>query len=100
MCSYTTQKTSVTGSAKGANGWFEVSQAMVYFDHPYHAPYAHTLNIDFLNEAAGPSARVAIELTAASALELVSCIEAALAAVPAGVVSEVQLRAHSEPGQR
>lgn len=99
MCSYTTQKASVTGSAKGANGWFEVSQAIVYFDHPSHSPYAHTLNIDFLNKAAGPSARVAIELTAASALELVGCIQAALAAVPAWVVPEMQL-APTEAGQR
>lgn len=83
MCSYLTQKAAVDGSAKGANGWFTLRQVMVYLDHPYHAPYAHTLNIDFLNEAAGPSARVAIELTAESAKALVSCIEAALEAASA-----------------
>ena len=80
MCSYVTKKAPVTGSGKGAEGWFRLSHAMAYFDHPYHSPYEHTLNIDFLNEAGGPSARVAVELTAESARELVRCIEDALAA--------------------
>lgn len=80
MCSYVTEKSEVTGSGKGATGWFRLSHAMAYLDHPYHSPYEHTLNIDFLNESAGPSARVAVELTPDSARELVRCIEAALAA--------------------
>jgi hypothetical protein len=80
MCSYVTEKGAVTGAGKGADGWFDLTGVMAYFDHPYHSPYEHTLNIDFLNEAAGPSARVAVELTASSARELVRCIEAALAA--------------------
>lgn len=80
MCTYVTEKMGATGSAKGANGWFPLSHAMAYVDHPYHSPYEHTLNLDFLNEGDGPSARVAVELTPASARELVRCIEAALAA--------------------
>ena len=27
-------------------GWFALTHATVYFDHPYHSPYEHTLNID------------------------------------------------------
>ena len=42
----------------------------------------HTLNIDFADPAKGPSARVAVELTAASARELVAAIEAALQSAP------------------
>jgi tRNA A37 threonylcarbamoyltransferase TsaD len=42
----------------------------------------HTLNIDLADPAKGPGARVALELTASSARELASAIEAALAAVP------------------
>ncbi|MGO9198199.1 MAG: DUF6295 family protein [Acidimicrobiales bacterium] len=80
MCSYVTVKSAVEGSGKGASGWFRLSHAMTYFDHPYHSPYEHTLNIDFLDEDAGPSARVAVELTPQSARELVRCIEEALAA--------------------
>jgi hypothetical protein len=85
MCSYTTHRAAVDGSGKGATGWFRLRSATVYFDHPYHAPYEHTLNIDFANEDLGPGSRVAVELSAASARELVRCIEAALTAaeVPA-----------------
>lgn len=87
MCSYVTKQSPVTGSGKGANGWFRLSHAMAYFDHPYHSPYEHTLNIDFLNEAEGPAARVAVELTAQSARELVRCIEEALAAAGDAIAS-------------
>ncbi|GAA4865715.1 DUF6295 family protein [Saccharopolyspora rosea] len=82
MCTYATEKIEVTGSGKGADGWFSVDRATVYFDHPVHAPAEHTLNIDFLNPEKGPSARVAVELTAASARELVQAIEKALASAP------------------
>jgi hypothetical protein len=47
-----------------------------------HAPAEHTLNIDFADPAGGPAARVAVELTAESALALVDAIRTALAAVP------------------
>jgi hypothetical protein len=80
MCSYVTEKAPVSGSGKGAGGWFNLTHVMAYFDHPYHSSHEHTLNVDFLNQDAGPSARVAVELTAESARELVRCIEAALAA--------------------
>ena len=71
---------------KGAAGWFTLSQATVYLDHPQHAPAEHTLNIDFLNPQQGPSARVAVELTAQSARALAAAIESALAAAPPGLV--------------
>jgi hypothetical protein len=80
MCSYITQKTAVTGSGKGPDGWFELSHATVYLDHPYFTPLEHTLNIDFINHAAGPSARVAVELSPESARELVDRILIALRA--------------------
>ena len=87
MCTYTTEKVEITGSGKGTDGWFALSDATVYLDHPVHAMAEHTLNIDFRNPAKGPSARVAVELTAGSARALVAAIEAALAAVPAAPVS-------------
>jgi len=86
MCTYTTIQTAVDGSAKGAGGaWLHVDQATVYFDHPVHASAEHTLNIDLADPAKGPSARVAIELTAASARALVQAINDALAVVPEGL---------------
>jgi hypothetical protein len=83
MCTYTTEQTPIEGSGKGRDGWFRLTTATVYYDHPVHAPADHTLNIDFADPAAGPAARVAVELTAGSALALVDAIRAALAAVPA-----------------
>ena len=79
MCSYVTVKTEVQGSGKGANGWFELSHATAYLDHPYFTPLEHTLNIDFIREDAGAQARVAVELSPESARALVRCIETALA---------------------
>jgi hypothetical protein len=84
MCTYATVTAAIEGSAKGPNGrWFGVQDVSVYFDHPVHAMAEHTLNIDFLAPAGGPSARVAVELTAASARELVAAIQAALDSAPA-----------------
>jgi hypothetical protein len=83
MCTYQTMAAQIDGSAKGPNGtWFHVSDATVYFDHPVHAMAEHTLNIDLTAPDRGPSARVAVELTAASARELVNAIQAALASAP------------------
>jgi len=88
MCTYATMQASVQGSAKGPNGaWFRVSDATVYFDHPVHAMAEHTLNIDLSAPDRGPAARVAIELTAESARELVAAINAALASAPAGLTA-------------
>jgi hypothetical protein len=84
MCTYLTEKIEVTGSGKGSAGWFALSDATVYFDHPQHAQAEHTLNIDFLNPGKGPSARVAVELTAESARALARAIEATLEATPPG----------------
>ncbi|OBB02385.1 hypothetical protein A5662_01005 [Mycobacteriaceae bacterium 1482268.1] len=90
MCTYLTEKIAVDGSGKGANGWFPVSEATVYVDHPVHAPYGHTLNIDMLNPALGPSARVALELTEETALALAAAIHRALDSAPAGLASKNQ----------
>lgn len=83
MCTYATVRTAVEGSAKGPGGrWFPVTDATVYFDHPVHAMAEHTLNIDLADPAAGPSARLGVELTAPAARELVRAISAALASAP------------------
>ncbi|HEY2043956.1 MAG TPA: DUF6295 family protein [Jatrophihabitans sp.] len=87
MCTYTTEHAKLTGSAKGRNGWFSLDEATVYYDHPAHALAEHTLNIDFANPAVGPAGRIGVELTAASARELVAAIERALASVPEGMLS-------------
>jgi hypothetical protein len=79
MCTYITEKAEMFGSAKGPQGWFRIDMANVYFDHPFHAPLEHSLNIDFVNEADGSPTRVAVEISAESAKLLVEKILAALA---------------------
>jgi carbon monoxide dehydrogenase subunit G len=90
MCTYQTEQITIDGSGKGASGWFGLTSAQVYVDHPVHAQYAHTLNIDFTNPGAGPSARVAVELTEEAARALADAINAALAAAPPGLASATQ----------
>jgi hypothetical protein len=80
MCSYITQGVELEGSAKSADKWFALGAASVYYDHPYHSAFNHSLNIDFLNAKEGPKSRVAVELSRDSALHLaeaiLSCIKA------------------------
>ncbi len=84
MCTMITHQAKISGSGKGASGWFVLDQVNVSYDHPFHAPQEHALNIDFVNEAEGPSARVAVELSPESARQLVQAILAALARAEAG----------------
>ena len=79
MCTMIVEKVEIAGSGKGPQGWFPLRQVNVSYDHPFHAPLEHALNIDFVNEAEGPSARVAVELTPESARQLVQGILTALA---------------------
>jgi Family of unknown function (DUF6295) len=88
MCTYATYRESVEGSAKGPQaGWFRVTDAVVYFDHPVHAMAEHTLNVDLVDPSAGPGARVAVELTAESARRLVDAIESALRSAETAAVA-------------
>jgi hypothetical protein len=84
MCTMIAEQIAVEGSGKGASGWFTVRQANVSYDHPFNVPLDHALNIDFVNEAQGPGARVAVELSVASARALVETIQAVLNKADAG----------------
>jgi len=68
------QQATISGSGKGAKGWFALREVNVSYDHPFDLPLEHALNIDFVNEAEGPSARVAVELTPESARHLAQTI--------------------------
>ncbi len=80
MCTWIVEKATITGSGKGATGWFPVTQANVCYDHSTHVLLENSLNIDFVNEAMGPGARVAVEMSADSAHALVRAIQDALEA--------------------
>ena len=86
MCTYNTEYAKITGSGKGRSGWMSLTDATVYFDHPVHAQAGHTLNIDLTGTGAAGD-RIAVELTAESALALVAAIERALAKVPEGLLA-------------
>ncbi|MDE3031555.1 MAG: hypothetical protein KGI65_08055 [Acidobacteriota bacterium] len=86
MCTYNTETLDVTGSAKGATGWFRATNASVYFDHPVHLPAGHALMIDVLSRERGASARVGLELDADSARALAEAILRTLDSVPAGLI--------------
>jgi Family of unknown function (DUF6295) len=85
MCTCITEKIAVEGSAKGASGWIKVTEGSIYLYHPVHAPFGHTLNIDFLAPELGPSGRAAVELSQESARVLAKAIQAVLDAAPAGL---------------
>ncbi len=84
MCTMIAHQISIEGSGKGASGWFNVRQANVSYDHPFDVQLEHALNIDFVNEAQGPGARVAVELTPESAQALIDAIRVVLAQAEAG----------------
>lgn len=84
MCTMIVTQVNIDGSGKGASGWFKLGQANVSYDHPFDAPLEHALNIDFVNEALGPGARVSVELSVEAARTLVQAISAVLERADAG----------------
>ena len=79
MCTMIAEIAEIEGSAKGPKGWVRLDRANVTYDHPFQLAIEHSLNIDFVNAAAGPDSRIAVELDPASARALVRAIEDALA---------------------
>ncbi len=84
MCTMIAQSVEIKGSGKGTAGWITITQANVSYDHPFNAPLEHALNIDFVNQAIGPDARVAVELSAQSARSLIETIQKVLEQAEAG----------------
>jgi hypothetical protein len=82
MCTYVTEHAAVKGSGKGTDGWFPLTAVTMSYDHPVHAQAEHCVIIDFANLERGPAARVAVELTTASALDLVASIARVIDSVP------------------
>jgi hypothetical protein len=56
----------------------------------------HALNIDFVNEAHGPGARVAVELSVSAARTLVETIQAVLQRASAGGYLEDEILSASK----
>lgn len=92
MCTMIVRQAKIDGSGKGTSGWFTVREVNVSYDHPYHMPMEHALNIDFVNEAEGPGARVAVELSVEAARTLVGAIHEVLARAETGGYLEEEVR--------
>ena len=68
------------GVGKGEHGWFDLKRAVVSYDHPHHAWFEDSINIDFVNPEMGPGARVAVEISLESARGLMQALQRAIAA--------------------
>lgn len=79
MCTNITHTEAISGGAQGGRGWFDVDAVYVSYDHPFHVRLEHALNLDFVNKAAGPGARIGVELDRASARALAERILGVLA---------------------
>ena len=91
MCTMIAQQVRIFGRGKSGPEWFDVREANVSYDHPYDLPLEHALNIDFVNEAMGPGARVAVELSVEGARQLVKTIQDILAQADArGVLEDIR----------
>ena len=80
MCTSIVEIVAAEGAGKGAEGWFDLTHAVVSYDHPHHAWYEEAITIDFVSSALGPGARVAVEISLESAKELARALERAIAA--------------------
>ncbi|MCC7487516.1 MAG: hypothetical protein IT529_21290 [Burkholderiales bacterium] len=82
MCTSIVEIVRVEGAGRAEAGWFGLTSSVLSYDHPHHALYENAVNIDFVNPALGPGARVAVEISLESAK--------ALAAALAKVVAEAE----------
>jgi hypothetical protein len=80
MCTSIVEIVPAEGAGKSFEGWFPLSRAVVSYDHPNHALLNDAIILDFVNEARGPDARAAVELTLDSAKALLGALERAIAA--------------------
>jgi hypothetical protein len=90
VCTSIVEIAAAEGTGKGGDGWFDLTHAVVSYDHPHHALFEEAINIDFVNPALGPGARVAVEISLQSAKELSAALARAIAA--ADVVEGGRLR--------
>ena len=85
MCTYLTEKVSISGSGKGPSGWFRLTDASVYSTTRCTRRRSIRSTLTSSIRAPGPSARVAVELTAESARALAKAIQATLDSAPPGL---------------
>ena len=90
MCTSIVEIVEADGAGKAGEGWFKLTHSVVSYDHPHHALFEEASNIDFVNPALGPGARVAVELSLEAAKELSGALTRAIEA--AEIVESGRLR--------
>ena len=80
MCTSIVEIARAEGMAKREGEWFQISHAVVAYDHARHAPLGDVITLDFINTDLEPGARAGIELTLETAKELRAALDRAIAA--------------------
>jgi hypothetical protein len=80
MCTSIVEIVGAEGAGKGDGGWFDLTHSVVSYDHPHHALLEEAITNDFMNQALGPDARVAVELTLEASKALSGALTRAIAA--------------------
>ncbi|MGE0415940.1 MAG: DUF6295 family protein [Acetobacteraceae bacterium] len=94
MCTSIIEIARAEGMAKRGDDWFQLSQAVVAYDHARHAHLGDVITLDFVNADLGPGARAAVELTLESAKELREALNRAIAAAD---YEEAEVRGRGAP---
>jgi len=80
MCTSIIEIARAEGMAKRGDEWFELSTAVVAYDHARHANLGDVITLDFINAELEPGARAGVELTLESAKDLRAALDRAIAA--------------------
>ena len=94
MCTSIIEVVRADGMAKREDRWFDLSHAVVAYDHARHANLGDVITLDFINTAMEPGARAGIELTLESAKELRAALDRAIAAAD---FEEAEVRGKGAP---
>lgn len=79
MCTSIVEIVPAEGMAKRGEEWFELTQAVVAYDHARHAQLGDVITLDFINTGLDRGARAGIELTLESAKDLRAALDRAIA---------------------
>ena len=78
MCTSIVEITQASGMAKREDTWFDLSHAVVAYDHARHAMLDDCITIDFINDKLDAGSRAAVELTLETAKVLRDALDRAI----------------------
>lgn len=96
MCTSIVEITPVEGMARREDGWFDLTHAVVAYDHARHAVHDDVITLDFINADLPPDSRAGVELT----LETAKAFHAALTKAIAEAEEEEAERSASIAAQQ